>query len=162
MMIQHDFESLPAGTQDSEWPAHVTVVPFFTVDIAKEAEAVGVIREIASTAQPIPVRPGKVSSYGLSEDIPVTELDDYTNRLHDLHNRLVQGLGSAGCQFMDLNYALDNYSPHTTHTNRIEVPTKEFTLASLSVVKKLPKSFAANKLIMHVFELGENQAYTFV
>jgi hypothetical protein len=155
MMIMHDMEGFPAGTQGTEWPAHITVVPFFTAEAGRESEIVDVVGTIGREVGSFPLRARETAWYGPNNDIQVTKIDDVEGGLRELHVKLVNGLGTVGCQFADLSYALDNYSPHSSHTGRDVLPAETFVCDVISVVQKLPKTTPANKLILDVVRLDE-------
>ncbi len=155
LMIMHDLEGLQAGTQGTKWPAHITVVPFFTTEAGRETEIVDVVGAIGREVGSFPLKAGETAWYGPNNDIPATRIDDVEGGLRELHMKLVNGLGSTGCQFADLGYALDNYSPHSSHTGRDVLPAEIFVCDAISIVRKLPKTMLANKLILDVVRLEE-------
>jgi 2'-5' RNA ligase len=111
------------------WPLHLTVIPPFYItpkanedivleEIAQCGLGLGPIKlnygEIRSGV--IPIEIGNIEMFGPKNDIPVVEILDPSNRLHELHSSLLSELGRIGCKYINLNpdWAGDNYSPHAT------------------------------------------------
>ena len=153
IMVMHDLEGMPAGWRGREWPAHITVIPYFRVDASVEPDVMQVIEDVGRSIGPFELRPGALALYGTSHNVRVTELDDSTGRLHELHNKLIDQLGPIGCRFVDLRFSRANFSPHTTHTKRLAVPAGRIVCETLSIVKKLPKSPDGNRLIAKIVDL---------
>jgi len=153
-MIFHDFESKPVGAKLTEWPLHFTLTPFFTLESVPQEEALAVIAAIGQSVGPIDIEPGELSMYGPNNDIPVTRINDKSGELMHLHQSLVRGLGEVGCKFADLTYALYNYSPHISHKTSHPVPMSTYSVSSISVATKLPKTGEANKVILENIPLG--------
>lgn len=154
IMIFHDFESNNSNVKLTEWPLHFTLTPFFTLDNVPQAEALSFIKEISQSVRSIEIEPGEMAMYGPNNDIPVTRINDISGELMQLHQTLIRGLGEIGCQFVDLSYSLDNYSPHISHKSSHPVPTSLYSVDSISVAIRLPKIAEANKVILENITLG--------
>lgn len=132
------------------WPLHMTVIPPFEtpskVDIneilnciSESSHSLGAIKldygHIRSGA--IPIEIGYRNIFGENNDIPVIEILDPSNKLHELHSSLLVCLGKIGCQFLNFNPEWNgiNYSPHAT-TKSGKTLDKPFFCTTLTLCKK--------------------------
>jgi len=152
-MIIHDLDHNLLGAVFSKWPLHITIVFYFTFDINMENSIFDRISEIAKKIGPIEVNPGKNVMYGLDKDTVVTEIDDVDNKLALLHSSLINGLTELGCQFLDLVYTFDNYSPHISDQDSRKCSDKPFTIYNISVVSKITGDIEHSKVISKIISL---------
>lgn len=143
-------EEFPPGAKFEHWPLHMTVVPPFEISSVASTDMVlesmskngrklspielgyGVIRSGA-----IPIEIGRKAMYGDDYDIPVVEILDPSNKLHELHSMLINDIGRVGCRFLNINFAWagENYSPHATMKSGKELD-RPFICTSLTLHKK--------------------------
>ncbi len=132
------------------WPFHMTVIPPFEVPseldeneilncISENGHNLGTIEmsygHIRSGA--IPIEIGHKNIFGENKDIPVIEILDPSNKLHELHSSLLIRLGEIGCRFLNFNPEWNgtNYSPHAT-TKSGKTLDKPFFCTTLTLCKK--------------------------
>lgn len=85
----------------------------------------------------IPIEIGRNAMYGEAYDIPVVEILDPSNKLHELHSMLLNDIGRVGCRFINFNFAWagENYSPHATMKSGEKID-RPFFCTSLTLHKK--------------------------
>jgi hypothetical protein len=116
-MVCHMLEKAPEGFQFSEWPLHLTVVPWFRVE---EGALLNTLLAIEATAKKVgsfAIKAKGDAWYGPKGDVPVTEVEDTTGgKLVKLHLGLLQGIQHSGGTILDLTYTGESYSPHVSLT----------------------------------------------
>lgn len=149
--ISHIIDKIPTPGEILErWPLHLTVVPPFEIfselsedtileHIAQNGRTLGEIKLGYGTIRSgtIPIEVGNKAMFGESEDIPVIEILDPSNKLHELHCALLKDLGKIGCKFLNLNpeWTGINYSPHVTMKSGKELD-RPFFCTTLTLCKK--------------------------
>ena len=129
------------------------MIPYFTLEDTTQDTAVNIIQLTAKAIGPFVVKAGEEALYGPDNNIAVNKLSNPGGLLKDLHTGLIECLGLAGCHFMDLTYALENYSTHISHKDGRNIPTTTFVCNSLTIAQKLSKSVPNNKVILERIDL---------
>jgi 2'-5' RNA ligase len=135
-MVFYDIENNLSGTKLTEWPMHITLVPYFYPVHVSEQKAINKIAEIGAEIRPFIIITDEEAMFGPNNDIPVTRVVSEDNALEKLHTSLIEGLGGVGCHFIDLTFSKTNFAPHITHKSGREVPHGLFLLDSLTVANK--------------------------
>lgn len=143
-------DTLPDNSIVERWPLHLTVIPPFQIpseisenvileQIAQNGQNLGKIKLNYGLIQSgsIPIEVGHKALFGENNDIPVVEILDPSNKLHELHCALLKSLGEIGCRFLNLNpeWTGVNYSPHTTMKSGKELK-HPFFCNNLTLCKK--------------------------
>jgi len=137
-MVCHMLEEAPEGHQFSNWPLHLTVIPWFRVEEEALPSTLLAIEETAKRVGSFAVRTKGNAWYGPKDDVPVTEVEDTTSRLAKLHHGLLQSIQDGGGTVIDLTYTGANYSPHVslTEDSRGLQPGQVLELSNITVVEK--------------------------
>jgi hypothetical protein len=153
LVVFHDFESSLPGQDFLKWPQHLTIVPFFTHEGIDRDDIVDFITDTSQQVDTIIIEPFELVMYGLGNDRPATKVRDTTGELMRLHNSLVNGLSRIGCTFESLDYSLDNYSPHVRQQSHNLLSPNPYTVDSVTIAAKLPKSVERHKTIIDKIKL---------
>lgn len=111
--LAHDMGKLPIGTRLLRQPPHVTETPPCDIHESKLSELDEYLTELAGQTEAIAVKSLGLMFVGHRPKPTLASRFERTEALADLHNNLVTGLGKIGCDFVTLNWALDNYNPHS-------------------------------------------------
>lgn len=158
---------LPDNTIVKKWPLHMTIIPPFELEKQTTiTDITELIKHIGSTIGPIklaygelrsgaiPLEVGGGVSYGPENDIPAVEVQDPSNKLHELHNELLSSLGELGIRdsFFNPDWSGANYHPHAT-TKSGDILDRPFFCTTASLFKKTPRQ----KRILTTIDLVNNQ-----
>ncbi len=111
--LAHDMCNLPIGTKILQNPPHVTQSPPAEVEATRLPEIDELLSSLAGDTEPITLRSIGQAFFGSRKEPKLVTRFDKPEALDQFHRRLVYGLAKAGCEFIGLDYALDNYQPHT-------------------------------------------------
>jgi 2'-5' RNA ligase len=99
----------------SDWPLHVTLVPWFVVTDDKTAELITKLETHAREIVPFDATVGPEIGLGASQEIPVNLITD-VQPFRAMQDRLLDGVRSTYMSFMAANVFIeDQYKPHITH-----------------------------------------------
>lgn len=163
---------LSVGDVFKEWPLHITLVPPFTLGKTDLDQVRSAVIKSTQNLNPIefklgqmragsiPLEIGEFAIFGDQTEIdktggvPVTLVNDITGELKLLHNSLIAGLQEAGCNLPYLEYAQDNYNPHTSHKSN-ETVGEPFLMKRLASGAKIPE--VGKKVLDLITLFGPNQ-----
>jgi hypothetical protein len=121
----------------ADWPLHVTIAPTFTIEI-DISEVISLLDSRVTWAGSLSVLAGHDEGFGRAGDIPVTVVAA-TEPLLELHDHLVDVLGSAGAIFDDPDFVGPGYRPHVTKTRHAFVtPAQTLVLQQAALVDMEP------------------------
>ncbi len=152
-MVCHMLEVAPECYQSSNWPLHLTVIPWFRVEEAIPNTLLA-IEVISKRVGSFVVRAKANAWYGPQSDVPVMEVEDTTGRLAKLHHKLLQSIQSNGGTILDSTYTGENYSPHVSlrEDGSGLLPDQFVRCSSIAVVEKTRRE-AENKQVVKVISL---------
>lgn len=111
--LAHDISQLPIGTRFFKNPPHVTLTPPAYIQTEHMPSVQEFLLKLSEQADTIALESMGFMFVGhRSTPTPATRFEK-TPAIKDLHERLVKGLGDLGCNFVSLEYALENYNPHS-------------------------------------------------
>lgn len=114
LMIAHSLEPLQPGGDFTEWPHHITVVPWFSTGSEDIGQLVRVLDSQADRIRPFTVTAGDEDRFGPEGDVMVRKIAD-PKPLQYLHLRLLRTIEHHGLgRLIDDTYAGERYSPHVT------------------------------------------------
>jgi 2'-5' RNA ligase len=101
---------IEVGTQFTQWPLHMTLVPWFKASDEKTVQEI--VQNATSVHHPFSVTIGERAYFGPAGKLPVLKIVN-TPDLQSLHESVLQAVKDAGLQ-IEGRYTGDNYSPHVT------------------------------------------------
>ncbi|OYX42025.1 hypothetical protein B7Y94_04255 [Candidatus Saccharibacteria bacterium 32-49-12] len=136
ILLLHDLSRRPDGMYDST-PSHITVIPPFKTNSVETIY--NLLKEEVQDFKPFIIKPGAIKYYGENNDIPVITVDDVENGFGNLHQKLIRALGDVGmANVIDMRWAGDNYSPHTTEPTAEFIKHNEYVVSDVSVQSWFP------------------------
>jgi 2'-5' RNA ligase len=153
-MVCHMLEVAPECYQFSDWPLHLTVVPWFRVKEEALPNTLLAIEGISKRVGSFAIRAKANAWYGPQGNVPVTKVEDTTGRLAKLHHELLQSIQSNGGTILDLTYTGENYSPHVSlrEDGSGLLPDQFVRCSSIAVVEKTRRE-VENKQVVKVISL---------
>lgn len=107
-MIAHILEPLPKGSEFVSWPLHITIVPWFG---GSGDNAIKAMRAVVRQTQPFTIGTGSREFFGSKRDKPV-RLMRHEDKLHQLHNNLLDSLAGYGLTLNSTVHISAEYRPH--------------------------------------------------
>lgn len=130
-------EPLEQGATFTDWPLHLTIVPWFGVDIEKERELDNLLDNIALRQKSTMVRVGATAMFGVGEDIPVNVIEP-DDSLSELHLDVYESIRAAGFEIIGQNYFGKNYNPHVSEQNGKKVIAGEvLEIRKFTLIKRV-------------------------
>ncbi len=105
----------PEGWPFTEWPARMTVVPWFEPNGVNLQQICDTAKEAAQHIGPTNFTITDQVLSGATEVFSVVRVEDPNGSLHALHDQIAVSLGMLGCNFT--RKILEDYSPHITRSN---------------------------------------------
>ena len=141
--------------EDQDWPLHVTVMPWFSVQKRFEDELVDEVRDYASTIRPLKVI-GHVDKMFGPPNNPLKEVKvrtlRNTARITGLHTGILDIINRYGAE-VDLPYIRDLYQPHVTYQRGLGIEKdQEITLENLQLLRG---DIIGPRIVERTFVLGE-------
>ncbi len=111
--LAHNIAQLPIGTRFFNNPPHITQTPPAFIAPEKMPEIEEFLQSLAAETDAIALKSMGMMFVGHRAAPTHATRFEKPPALDFLHRRLISGLGSLGCEFMSLDYALGNYKPHS-------------------------------------------------
>lgn len=115
LLIVHLVEERPEGFRfvrsRGEWPLHITLVPWFTIN--DEAQTYSRLEEVASASAAFDVTVGALDMFGTHNDVPVNIVREQ-EKIKALHLRIVAALQELDAAFVEERWIGENYRAHIT------------------------------------------------
>ena len=158
LFLASSLEPLHKGDQFKDWPLHVTVVPWFQVNLYRAFEnALGnkihslSPVQITGSSEIVPLRTvgGDEALFGPEEDVRVRKLRDI-GALASLHDTLLSMIERFDGQLEDTTYTGTHYVPHVTFLEdgrgieegeRVELPGMQLISKGPESVKTVERVF---------------------
>lgn len=139
-------EQLPAEQEFSNWPLHITVLPWFNgVDqttLDKE------LLELTANTTPIKVDLGAQEMFGANKDTPVRTLND-SPELVRIHQKIKDIVTASSGNILNPKYTGKAYRSHVTIQSNKQLQ-KSYILDNLTLVERTNK---ATKRAIRIYEL---------
>gem|GEM_PF-7016965 len=111
--LADDICKLPIGVRFFATPPHITQCPPAEIETSRLPELNEFLASLIGLTEPIALKSLGQAFFGRRDKPTLVTRFDKPKALDQLHTRLMRGLGDIGCEFIGLDYALDNYAPHT-------------------------------------------------
>lgn len=129
-------EPQEVGLRFSEWPLHVTLLPWFSAP--NLSSVVALCEQVAQKFSPFSLAVGERAYFGYNRDLPVRLLEK-NDEISQLHRALLLGVSERGW-VQQGRYTGDQYRPHVTR-HRGRDAEGQITVAAIYVVEKLPQGY---------------------
>ena len=165
LILVHLVERQPEGHRfrrsRSEWPLHVTVIPWFRVPGAKRLAFFRAVERYAKSQPQFSVTVGADAAFGHNSDIPVNLIVEQ-EALRDLHEGLLDVLRQFGTINTNARaYIQGDYRAHITHHTKDGalhrlLPGDRERIDSITIAQLVHSEGQEMVEIMHNFLLGSS------
>lgn len=135
LMFVYMLEPLESNKRFTQWPLHVTLLPWFETDDIETVKAE--LRQVAASTPAMNLKTTERAHFG-ARRLPVMLIED-SRDLRDLHEKLLDITVRYGWE-LEGRYTGDNYLPHVTQKGGRDAP-EEFRLDSLYLVESLAMGY---------------------
>jgi len=134
LVLVSALETLNKGQQFTEWPLHVTILPWFGLPKDREQAFDNALTNRVYKVAPVFTVGGEVALFGPNKDVQVRKLRSI-GTLASLHNLVLETVrGFDGT--IDSPYIERNYEPHVTFRNEQGISEgQELKLATLQLIR---------------------------
>ncbi len=107
-LLTYFVEPMQIGRTFSDWPLHITIIPWFSVKNIEQADEA--LEQIAGNHQPLKAIGSTRETFG-EHDVCLVEPADV---LRTIHKAVYASLQSLDARFISTEFFGDNYNPHVT------------------------------------------------
>jgi 2'-5' RNA ligase len=128
-------QAIAVGTRFTQWPLHLTLVPWFTAPDIETVQAA--LEPVLRLTSPFTVDVGDRAYFG-QRKLPVKLLKP-SPQLHALHGLLLSKLEEQGWPITG-RYTGQHYKPHITQKAGLDAEG-EFVIGAVYIAKALPQNY---------------------
>lgn len=140
-------EPIEVGTQFTQWPLHMTIVPWFKApDLTAVEEK---LKPIAAEHRPFDVEVGERAYFGPRGKLPVMRIENIPE-LQSLHEDILRAVTESGWH-MEGRYTGQHYTPHVTQKGGSDAQGK-LHFENFYIAEALPQGY---RKIIAKLELGK-------
>lgn len=111
--LAYDISQLPVGTRFIKNPPHITQTPPAVIERERMPEVEAFLQEFAGQTEEIALTSLGLMFVGHRNEPTLATRFDKTPELDYFHRELISQLDELGCEFVSLDYANENYKPHS-------------------------------------------------